>query len=69
MFDSMCVRNPQTEDLAFDPGILAKALVFYRHARVLFNAAELVSLLRICGPESQCAALSSGFIELAKPLY
>src|SRR5215470_7305978 len=45
--------------------MLAEAMVFYRHVRVLVNAAELVSLLRICGPDSLCAALESGSIELA----
>jgi hypothetical protein len=45
--------------------MLAEAMVFYRHTRVLANGAELISLLRICGPDSLCAALESGFIELA----
>ena len=65
MFDSICVHNPQTEGSVFDLGTLAEAMIFYRRTRVLVNPAELVSLLRICGPESLCAALGSGFIELA----
>jgi hypothetical protein len=65
MFDSICLHNPQPVGFAFDLGILAEAMVFYRHTRVLVNAAELVSLLRICGPDSLCVALESGFIELA----
>lgn len=39
-------------------------MVFYRRTRVLVSAAELVTLLRICGPESLCAALENGFLEL-----
>jgi hypothetical protein len=65
MFDSICLHNPQAVGSAFDLGILAETMVFYRHTRVLADAAELVSLLRICGPDSLCAALESGFIELA----
>jgi hypothetical protein len=45
--------------------MLAEAMVFYRHVRVLVDAAELISLLRICGPDSLCATLESGSIELA----
>lgn len=65
MFDSICLHNPQPVGSAFDLGILAEAMVFYRHTRVLVNASELISLLRICGPDSLCAALENGFIELA----
>ena len=64
MFDSICIHNPQAVGRAFDLGLLAEALVFYRRVRVLVNAAELVSLLRVCGPDSLCVALENGFIEL-----
>lgn len=64
MFDSICLHNPQPLGAPFDLGLLAETMVFYRHTRVLVSAGELVSLLRICGPESVCAALESGFMEL-----
>lgn len=65
MFNSIVLHNPQAVGCTFDLGILAEALVFYRRVRVMANPAELISLLRICGPESFCAAMESGFIELA----
>lgn len=64
MFDSICLHNPQPVGAGFDLGMLAEAMVFYRHTRVLVGAAELLSILRICGPESLCAALEGGFMEL-----
>jgi hypothetical protein len=64
VFDSICLHNPQPVGSAFDLGILAEAMVFYRQVHVLVGASEILSLLRICGPDSLCAALESGFIEL-----
>jgi hypothetical protein len=61
MFDSICLHNPQAVGYAFDLGILAEAMVFYRHIRVLANAAELVSLLRICGPDSLLPGISFSY--------
>ena len=57
MFDSICIHNPQPFGAAFDLGLLAEAMVFYRQSRVLVSPTDLVSLLRICGPDSLCAAL------------
>ncbi len=65
MFESICLHNPQPVGAAFDLGILAEAMVFYRRVRIMAGPAELVSLMRICGPDSLCAALESGFIEIA----
>jgi len=65
MFDSICLHSPEEVGSAFDLGILAEALVFYRHTRILADASELVSLLRICGPDSLCSAFENGFIELS----
>lgn len=64
MFGSICVHNPQPVGSAFDLGVLAEAMVFYRQVHVLAGPSEILSLLRICGPDSLCAALDSGFIEL-----
>ena len=64
VFRSICMHNPQAVGSAFDLGVLAESMVFYQHTRVLAGPSELLSLLRICGPDSLCAALESGFVEL-----